>query len=413
MGPATSSTREVSDTVGLPREARGLVPAVLQRTAPTASRSSSPASCSRSWCCRSSRPSAARCSCRCRASQPGGRARPRRDPLGDDPHRGAAVRPPGHHRRDHAGPRPRARRDHRRRPGAVGRFIGRPAHPRSPRRQHHRRQHRQRLRRGQRDRPRRAHRLRPGAVRDHARRQRRRARGHLPPLASSPEARCDHRRAGRPGARSSRAPPRPLRRCARGPCPAGRRWRVAVVVLPVTAGLFAVTDLQGRAGYVVVAALLYLVARPSLYDPGRRGPPCGRRPRGHHRWSPARFLLALVPLGAWWSTGSSRAASRFDPEFFTHSLRGIGARDAGGGAYHAIIGTLEQVGIATLFTVPLGLLVADLRRRVRPGPPGLDDPLLRRRHDRHPVDRRRPVRLLVLDPRARLRLLRLRRRRWR
>ena len=39
-------------------------------------------------------------------------------------------------------------------------------------------------------------------------------------------------------------------------------------------------------------------------------------------------------------------------------MRGIGARDAGGGAYHAIIGTLEQVGIATVITVPLGLLGA-------------------------------------------------------
>ena len=41
-----------------------------------------------------------------------------------------------------------------------------------------------------------------------------------------------------------------------------------------------------------------------------------------------------------------------------HSMNNIGARDAGGGAYHAIIGTLEQVGIATLITVPLGVLGA-------------------------------------------------------
>ena len=36
----------------------------------------------------------------------------------------------------------------------------------------------------------------------------------------------------------------------------------------------------------------------------------------------------------------------------------IGARDAGGGAYHAIIGTIEQDGIATILAVPLGVLGA-------------------------------------------------------
>jgi phosphate transport system permease protein len=37
-------------------------------------------------------------------------------------------------------------------------------------------------------------------------------------------------------------------------------------------------------------------------------------------------------------------------------MNNIGARDAGGGAYHAIIGTLEQVAIATILAVPLGVL---------------------------------------------------------
>jgi phosphate transport system permease protein len=54
----------------------------------------------------------------------------------------------------------------------------------------------------------------------------------------------------------------------------------------------------------------------------------------------------------------SKGLTRFDGDFFYRSLGGIGARDAGGGAYHALLGTLEQVGIATLISVPLGLLVA-------------------------------------------------------
>ena len=39
-------------------------------------------------------------------------------------------------------------------------------------------------------------------------------------------------------------------------------------------------------------------------------------------------------------------------------MRVITPRRAGGGVYHALIGTLEQVGIAALIAVPLGLLTA-------------------------------------------------------
>ncbi len=39
-------------------------------------------------------------------------------------------------------------------------------------------------------------------------------------------------------------------------------------------------------------------------------------------------------------------------------MNNITALDSGGGAYHAIIGTLEQVGIACVFSIPLGLATA-------------------------------------------------------
>lgn len=70
------------------------------------------------------------------------------------------------------------------------------------------------------------------------------------------------------------------------------------------------------------------------------------------------FLIALAPLVSVLAYTVKEGRHRFDTEFFTHSLRNIGARDKGGGAYHAIIGTLEQVGITTLICVPFGLLVA-------------------------------------------------------
>ena len=70
------------------------------------------------------------------------------------------------------------------------------------------------------------------------------------------------------------------------------------------------------------------------------------------------FLVALAPLVSVLSYTVEQGRARFDAEFFSRSLRNIGARDAGGGAYHAIMGTLEQVGLATIISVPFGILVA-------------------------------------------------------
>jgi phosphate transport system permease protein len=67
------------------------------------------------------------------------------------------------------------------------------------------------------------------------------------------------------------------------------------------------------------------------------------------------FVLALLPLVSVVVTLISKGTDRLDAAFFNHSMRNITALDAKGGAYHAIIGTLQQVGIATLLTVPLGI----------------------------------------------------------
>ncbi|MGI5492358.1 phosphate ABC transporter permease PstA [Microtetraspora malaysiensis] len=70
------------------------------------------------------------------------------------------------------------------------------------------------------------------------------------------------------------------------------------------------------------------------------------------------FAIAVIPLLSVLWLVIKNGLARFDMEFLTHSMRNIGARDAGGGAYHAIIGTLEQVLLASLIAVPIGLLTA-------------------------------------------------------
>lgn len=72
----------------------------------------------------------------------------------------------------------------------------------------------------------------------------------------------------------------------------------------------------------------------------------------------AAFLVAIIPLIAVLWTVISRGATAFSANFLTHSMRNVSENDTGGGAYHAIQGTLEQVGIAAVITIPLSLMVA-------------------------------------------------------
>jgi phosphate transport system permease protein len=68
------------------------------------------------------------------------------------------------------------------------------------------------------------------------------------------------------------------------------------------------------------------------------------------------FLLALIPLvSVTWET-ISKGLPRFDANFFTMSMRSVVG--SGGGAAHAIAGTLWVTGIATVISVPIGLMSA-------------------------------------------------------
>jgi phosphate transport system permease protein len=71
------------------------------------------------------------------------------------------------------------------------------------------------------------------------------------------------------------------------------------------------------------------------------------------------FLLALVPL-VWilWTVGSKGYHLLLDAQWWTNSQRGITSRREGGGAVHAIQGTIIQ-GLATAaISVPIGILTA-------------------------------------------------------
>ncbi|MGW3773253.1 phosphate ABC transporter permease PstA [Actinomadura verrucosospora] len=70
------------------------------------------------------------------------------------------------------------------------------------------------------------------------------------------------------------------------------------------------------------------------------------------------FALALIPLVSVLWTVAVNGAKRLDLTFFQFSMNAVSGSDAGGGAYHAIIGTLEQVLITSLIAVPIAVLTA-------------------------------------------------------
>jgi phosphate transport system permease protein len=68
------------------------------------------------------------------------------------------------------------------------------------------------------------------------------------------------------------------------------------------------------------------------------------------------FAIAMIPLLSLVYTVLDRGLARFDGTFFSNSMfRVVGE---GGGAYHAILGTLVITALATLISVPIGLLTA-------------------------------------------------------
>jgi phosphate transport system permease protein len=130
----------------------------------------------------------------------------------------------------------------------------------------------------------------------------------------------------------------------------------AVGAVAITALLFVLTPLQGYVGFVLIAAVVYVIALTvlSAVVEGWRH----AKDRLMTNVLLATVLFAVLALVGVLGYTIYRGLARFDPTFFGHSMRSVAESDPDGGAYHAIIGTLEQVGIATAIAAPLGILVA-------------------------------------------------------
>jgi phosphate transport system permease protein len=108
------------------------------------------------------------------------------------------------------------------------------------------------------------------------------------------------------------------------------------------------------AGTVVVGALLYGVAVyviSRLVEGSRKA-----KDRLVTSLVSTAFLIALLPLISLVFTVVANGLARFDVEFFTYSMRNIVGE--GGGAVHAIVGTVLMTLTATVISVPIGLLTS-------------------------------------------------------
>ncbi|HEV3497883.1 MAG TPA: phosphate ABC transporter, permease protein PstA, partial [Actinomycetes bacterium] len=120
--------------------------------------------------------------------------------------------------------------------------------------------------------------------------------------------------------------------------------------------VFWLTPLQGRADLLAVA---YLAAVGSYLLAAARVE--GRRSVVDRLAAVVMVTtvgICLLALGSVLIYTAVRGVKALDWYFFTHSMNGVGPRDDAGGAYHSIVGTLEQVLLASLLAVPSGLLVA-------------------------------------------------------
>jgi len=115
-------------------------------------------------------------------------------------------------------------------------------------------------------------------------------------------------------------------------------------------------DWTGWATTLLVAALLFVVGFTvwSFVVEGRRR----AKDRLASTMVYACFVAAVVPLILILFYIGVKGVSVFSFDFFTHSMNGVTSRQPGGGLYHALIGTLELVAIASVIALPIGIFTA-------------------------------------------------------
>ncbi|CAM5448245.1 MULTISPECIES: phosphate ABC transporter permease PstA [Streptomyces] len=133
-------------------------------------------------------------------------------------------------------------------------------------------------------------------------------------------------------------------------------WAVAAGSVALGLGISAAAGLDSSIQWALIAALLFVAGSYGISArvEGRRQ--AKDRVVTSLIW--VAFLLAVIPLASLVYETVRRGVKVLDGYFLTHSMGVVADTETGGGIYHALLGTLEQVGIATAIAVPIGVLTA-------------------------------------------------------
>jgi phosphate transport system permease protein len=137
------------------------------------------------------------------------------------------------------------------------------------------------------------------------------------------------------------------------------RWApagLAVLSIALGCGIGAGAGLASQIQWGLISALLFVVLSFGLSAKVEGVRQAKDRLATSLIW--VAFILAVVPLFSLLIYTVQQGAGVVDGNFLTHSMRGVLSSGPGGGIYHALLGTLQQVGLATAIAAPIGLLTA-------------------------------------------------------
>lgn len=145
-----------------------------------------------------------------------------------------------------------------------------------------------------------------------------------------------------------------------GQLPRWLPWALLAIAMALSAAVFAILNTGGEVRDFNIAATLFfgflafgiaLIVMSSIVENRRRA-----ADRLATVLVSLAFTIALLPLVSLLFTVLVDGIQRFDPMFFSSSMRNIVG--AGGGAVHAIWGTLLITFAATVISVPIGLMTS-------------------------------------------------------
>ena len=156
------------------------------------------------------------------------------------------------------------------------------------------------------------------------------------------------------------AAPTPVNDLTVGQLPSWFPWAALAVSMGLSFAIFAIFNLGGELRDLNVAGALFIgfivfavivIVFSSIVENKRRA-----ADRVATILVSLAFLIALLPLISLLFTVVVDGIQRFDPTFFSNSMRNVVGE--GGGAVHAIWGTLLITLAATVISVPIGLLTS-------------------------------------------------------